>query len=120
MNIESTPDILLLMTLSLFVLGMVAFVSGMVILLSRSLGRDVRQITRSTRKVAEKALSYDLSGLIGNASMLLTATNDMVRTGAGVGAFLMIVGSIMDLIAIGLYIYFYGGAPAYDILSRLP
>jgi len=108
------------MILSLFLLGVIAFVSGMVILLSRALGRDVRQITRSTRKVAEKALAHDLSGLIGNASMLLTATNDMVRTSAGVGAFLIVLGSVMVLVAIGLYIYFYGGPPAYDILNRLP
>ena len=113
-------DVLLLMILSLFSLGAVAFLSGIAVLLTRSLGKDIRAITRSTRQVAQKALAHDITGLVGNASMLLTAANDMVRTGAGIGAFLLLLGSTMMLIAIALFIYFFGGARLNDIPGRLP
>ena len=120
MNTTSTPDALLAMILSLFLLGTISFVSGMIVLISRTLGRDIRQITSSTRKLAQKTLAHDLSGLVGNASALLTAANDMVRTSSGIGAFLLILGTTQMLAAIGLFIYFFGGTPAYDLINRYP
>ena len=109
MNNLNLSDILLAMTLSLFLIGSVTFIAGVLILLTRSMGRDVREITSHTRKLAQKGLAQDMSGLVGNASALLTATTEMVRTTAGLGVLLLFLGSIQLTAAIGLALYLYGG-----------
>ena len=108
MNAFNLSEILLAMTISLFLLGAVTFVCGAAILLARTLGRDVREITAHTRQLAQKGLAQDISGLVGNASALLTATNDMVRTSAGLGVLLLLMGLLQIVISIGLALYQYG------------
>ena len=66
-------------------------VTGLVVLLPRTMGRDLRAITKQTSQLAQKGLIDDLSGLVGNASALLTATSQMVRTTAGIGILLIIL-----------------------------
>ncbi|MBC8330740.1 MAG: hypothetical protein H8E28_02045 [Anaerolineae bacterium] len=112
----NTADILLAMILSLFLLGTITFASGIIILLTRTAGRDVRAITSSTSKLAQKALANDIAGLVGNASVLLNATNEMVRTSAGVGVLLLFIGLLLIGIALGLAVYFLGGSVTYDAL----
>ena len=109
MNNLSLPNILLAMTLSLFLMGAVTFISGVLILLTRSMGRDMREITAHTSKLAQKGLAQDISGLVGNASALLTATSQMVKTTAGLGVLLLFLGSIQLAAAIGLALYLFGG-----------
>lgn len=105
MQVLNEIDILLFMALCLFLLGTVTFVSGAIILLTRTLGKDVRKITKHTRKLAQKGLAQDIAGLVGNASALLTATNEMVRTSAGLGVLLLILGLIQILGSVVLMLY---------------
>ncbi len=42
-----------------------------------------------------KGIADDVAGLVGNASNLLSATNDLVRTSAGIGVFLAILGFLL-------------------------
>jgi len=109
MNYLNLPDLLLAMTLSLFLMGAVTFLSGVLVLLTRTMGRDVREITAQTRKLAQKGLAQELSGLVGNASALLNATTQMVRTTAGLGTLLVFMGFIQLTASIGLALYLYGG-----------
>jgi len=109
MNNLNLPDILLAMTLSLFLMGAVTFISGIIVLLTRSMGRDVREITAHTRQLAQKGIAQEISGLVGNASALLTATALMVRTTAGLGVLLLFLGLIQLAGAIGLALYLVGG-----------
>jgi len=90
---------------SLFLLGTVTLVTGIVVLLTRTMGKDLRAITNQTSQLAQKGLIDDLSGLVGNASALLTATSQMVRTTAGIGILLIILGLLQIGTAIGLIIY---------------
>jgi hypothetical protein len=69
------------------------------------MGKDLRAITKEASKLAKKGLIDDLSGLVGNASALLTAASDMVKTTAGVGIFLIILGIVQIGTVIGLIIY---------------
>ncbi len=109
MNNINLPELLLAMTLSLFLMGSVTFIAGVLVLLTRTMGRDVREITAHTRKLAQKGLAQELSGLVGNASALLTATTQMVRTTAGLGTLLLFLGAFQIAAAIGLALYLYGG-----------
>jgi hypothetical protein len=106
MYTNTLDELILNIITSLFLLGTVTLVIGIIVLLTRTMGKDVRAITRQTSLLAQKGLIDDLSGLVGNASALLTATSQMMRTTAGIGIMLIILGMIQIGTAIGLIIYF--------------
>jgi hypothetical protein len=95
MNIISTSEILLIMAVILFLMGVACTLTGILILTIRVSGKDVRTLALQTTRLAQKGLAEDIAGLVGNASSLLTALNDMVRTTAGIGVFITVIGIIL-------------------------
>ncbi len=85
----------LVMYLGLFFIGTIAFVIGMSVLVTRVTGRDIRDLAAQTIQLAQKGIAEDVAGLVGNASNLLNAINEMVRSATGIGVFLTILGVIM-------------------------
>ena len=104
----SIDNILFTMIISLFLLGTVTLAIGIIILLTRAMGRDVRTIAKQTKKMVEKGITQELSGLVGNASALLSATNQMTRTTSGVGVFLTILGLLLISASIALLLLTQG------------
>jgi hypothetical protein len=90
-----TFDLLLIMAFSLFVLGMLTTITGILILTTRVTSKDLRTIASQTSRLAQKGLAEEVAGLVGNASSLLDAMNQLVRTTAGVGVFLTLFGMCM-------------------------
>ncbi len=86
------PEVLLLMAAGVFALGLVTFSLGVLVLVSRSMGRDVRTLTTQTVHLAQKGIAEDISGLVGNTSALIASLAQLIRTSAGVGVFLTILG----------------------------
>ena len=76
----------------LLVAGILVMIVGIVVMVSKVVGREINAIATQTSKLAQKGLSDDLSGLVGNAANLIDALNQLTRTNAGVGIFLVIVG----------------------------
>lgn len=105
MLIHTIPELLTIIVTSLFLLGTVTFVTGIIILITRTMGTDLSAITKQTRELAQKGLIDDLSGLVGNASALLTATSQMIKTTAGIGILLILLGLIQIGTSIGLILY---------------
>lgn len=97
-------QMILVMVAGIFIFGCIAFVSGFIILITRTMGKDIKSITKQTAKLTQKGLTEEIAGLVGNASSLLNATSEMVRTSAGVGVFLVFIGLV--LMAISLSILF--------------
>ena len=89
------PEIQLSMGIGLFVIGVFTFWIGVIILVSRTTGRDVRTIASQTTRLAQKGLAEEIAGLVGNASTLFNALNDLVRTPAGIGIFLTAIGLLL-------------------------
>jgi hypothetical protein len=85
-------DLKLLMVIGLFVLGVITLITGILVLVTRSAGKEVRTLATQTARLAKKGIAEDVAGLVGNASNLLRATNELVRTSAGIGVFLAILG----------------------------
>jgi len=83
----------------LLLLGVVCFLVGLITLVSRVLGGDVRRLATQTAKMVQKGLSEEIAGLVGNAATLLDALNQLVRTAAGIGVFLMLMGLLLMLAA---------------------
>jgi hypothetical protein len=92
-------DLIFLMVMALFTLGAVSFVTGLLILAIRASGKDVKALVAQTSQIAQKGLAEDVAGLVGNASGLLDAMNQLVKTTAGVGVFLTILGVILMSLA---------------------
>jgi hypothetical protein len=97
-------EVQLAMALGLFLFGAISLSIGMFILLIRSAGREVRSLANQTAQLARKGMAEEVAGLVGNASALLSATNDLVRTAAGIGVFLSALGLVLMLAACWLVI----------------
>ena len=78
-----------------FLLGLVSLVGGIVILSMGAAGKDLRTLANQTTQLASKGLAEDVAGLVGNASILLDAVHQMVRTTAGIGVFLSVLGVVL-------------------------
>ncbi len=91
----SSHDFVLILTAGLIILGVISIGAGIILLLTRSSGNAVKTIANQTARLAQKGLAEEISGLVGNASSLMEALNQLTRTSAGVGIFLVLSGFIM-------------------------
>lgn len=95
-----TPD--QFMTLAaeiILILGALTFLTGFVLLLRQAFSRTIETIAAQTATMAQKGMAEDLVGLVGNAKSLVDALNQLVRTSAGIGLFLIVFGSLLMLAA---------------------
>jgi len=95
----TTNNVLLVMAVLVFVLGVITCLTGILILSRRATGKEVKTLTAQTTALAQKGLAEDVAGLVGNATSLMNAMNQLVLTTAGVGVFLTILGLLMIGIA---------------------
>jgi hypothetical protein len=95
----SVPEFLMTMAACLFLMGVCCVGAGVFILLSKVVGSDLRTIAQQTAKLAQKGISDDVAGLVGNASALVGALNELVRTTTGIGVFLVLAGFLQVLAA---------------------
>jgi hypothetical protein len=93
--LSNLGEIQLTMAVGLFLVGILTFWIGVFTLIFRSMGRDIRSIATQTARIAQKGLAEEISGLVGNASSLLNAVNELVRTTTGIGVFLITVGLLL-------------------------
>ena len=98
----SLSDTLMLMAAILFFIGLICLIMGIFVLITRAMSRDLSALSAHTAKLARKGIAEDMSGLVGNASALMTALSQMVRTAAGVGIFLTTIG--LGMMAAGYWI----------------
>lgn len=95
-------DFLLSMAIVLVVSGIVILGIGVFTLIKKLMGKELQTIADQTSKLAQKGITDDVAGLVGNARTLIEALNQMVKTTAGVGIFLVIIGFILLAAAYGL------------------
>ena len=100
--LSSPHQFILTMATALFFSGLVTLVVGVIILASQAISRDVKTIATQVTKLAQKGISEDISGLVGNASSLLNALDQLVRSTAGIGVILIVVSFILFGASYGL------------------
>lgn len=105
MTIYDIARVLSAMASGLFLIGLITFATGVAVLVIRSIGQDTRIISKSIAQITEKGIADDISGLVGNASSLMTATTNLIQTTKGIGVFLVISGSVFMLLGIILTLY---------------
>ncbi|MEN4042361.1 MAG: hypothetical protein ROW52_04850 [Anaerolineaceae bacterium] len=91
----SIPDLLLSMSVALFAIGAIAAAVGVFVLTSRVLSGDIKGIARQTSRLAQKGITDDVAGLVGNASALIESLNRLVQTTSGIGIFLFVAGCML-------------------------
>jgi hypothetical protein len=88
-----TPYNLVVMIIAmLFLLGAATFIAGLLTLALRASSGDVKTLAAQAARLAQKGMAEEVVGLVGNASELLDAMNQLVRTTRGVGMFLTLLG----------------------------
>ena len=97
-------DFLLTLATVLVVCGVIILGIGVFTLVKKLMGKELQTIADQTSKLAQKGITDDVAGLVGNARTLIEALNQMVKTTAGVGIFLVIIGFILLAAAYGLVI----------------
>jgi hypothetical protein len=95
-------DFLLSLAIVLVVAGILILGFGVFTLVKKLMGKDLQTIADQTTKLAQKGITDDVAGLVGNARTLIEALNQMVKTTAGVGIFLVMIGFILLAAAYGL------------------
>ena len=88
-------DLILVMAVSLMVMAVISLVSGILTLVFRVSGKDIHTLASQTLRLAQKGVTDELAGLVGNASALLEAVNQLVRTSTGIGVFLILVSILL-------------------------
>ena len=88
-------DFLLTMASALLLSGVVILGIGVFTLIGKIMGKELRTIADQTAKLAAKGITEDVSGLVGNARSLIEVLNQMIKTTAGIGMFLVVLGFLL-------------------------
>lgn len=88
-------DLVLIIAGCLAALGSLSIAAGIALLVLRSSDKSMHTIATQAARLAQKGLAEDVAGLVGNASALVEAVNQLVRTSAGIGIFLVVFGFVM-------------------------
>ncbi|RPJ39038.1 MAG: hypothetical protein EHM21_16120 [Chloroflexi bacterium] len=102
MFISEANDIVFILASSLTILGVISIGAGIVVLVTRVTGKAVNSIAAQTARLAQKGITEEIAGLVGNASSLMDAINQLVRTSAGIGIFLVLFGFVMLVAAFAM------------------
>ncbi|MEN6480580.1 MAG: hypothetical protein ABFD29_00145 [Anaerolineaceae bacterium] len=90
-----TEQFLMTIAVVLLAIGAICTLIGIFVLVSRVLGKDIKTIADNTTKLVQKGITEEVSGLVGNASVLIDALNQLVTTTTGIGVFLMLIGLVL-------------------------
>jgi uncharacterized protein YoxC len=83
------------MALVLLAIGVIVLGIGVYTLIKKVLGKELNTIADQTVKIAQKGITDEISGLVGNARALIEVLNEMVKTTTGIGIFLVILGGLL-------------------------
>ncbi len=76
----------------LFLLGLVVIAISILILTRQAFSKEIKTIASQTAKLADKGITENIAGLVGNASALINALHDLSKTNTGIGIFLVFLG----------------------------
>ncbi len=91
----SVNDFMLTMGIALMVAGLVFLGIGCFVLVKKMMGKELQTIAEQTSKLAQKGLTEDVTGLVGNARSLIESLNSLIKTQAGVGVMLLMLGIML-------------------------
>jgi hypothetical protein len=88
-------ELMMIMATCLLIMAVISLAAGILTLVFRVSGKDIHTLASQTLRLAQKGVADEVAGLVGNASALLEALNQLVRTTTGVGVFLILVSLLL-------------------------
>ena len=76
----------------LILLGLIVMAISIFILTKQAIGREIQTIANQTTKLAEKGITENIAGLVGNASALINALHELSKSNTGIGVFMVFLG----------------------------
>jgi hypothetical protein len=99
----SLAEIRLAMTATLFLIGVVASISGLWIIMAKEYQSAMRQLANQSIRINGRAVTQeDVAPVIDSAARLVEAISQLIRTAAGIGAFLCVMGVGICVVAFWL------------------
>jgi TRAP-type uncharacterized transport system fused permease subunit len=93
-------EIQVVMSVSLFVVGVLSSLAGLWIILAKEYHETMKQLSSQSVRISGRAITQDtVAPLIDSASRMVEAINQLIRTAAGVGAFLTVVGVMICVVS---------------------
>ena len=92
--VATTNQVVQVISYILFGLGILCDLS-IVILARQAIGKNIQTIANQTTKLAEKGITDGVSGLVGNASLLISSLNDLSRSNTGIGIFFVFLSLVL-------------------------
>jgi hypothetical protein len=86
------PDLQVGIILILLGSGLLCLLAGILILISRGFSREMRTLADTSTELSKRALNHDMTSLAESVSEILTQVNQLMKTAAGTGAFLILIG----------------------------
>jgi hypothetical protein len=86
------PDLQVGIILILLGSGLLSLLAGILILIGRSFTREMRTLADTSTELSKRAINHDMTSLAESVTEILSQVNQLMKTAAGVGAFLIIVG----------------------------
>jgi len=95
-----TSEIQIAMSVSLFMIGVLSSLSGLWIILAKEYHETMKQMATQSVRISGRAVTQDaVAPLIDSASRMVEAVTQLIRTAAGVGAFLCSAGVVICVIS---------------------
>ncbi len=92
-------QIVLIASIVLFLAGIICLVLSVFILAKQALNKDVHRIAEATTNLAEKGITDGVSGLVGNASLLIDSLNELSKSNSGIGVFFVFLSLALFAVA---------------------
>jgi hypothetical protein len=89
------PDLQVGIILILLGSGLLSLLAGILILIGRSFTREMRTLADTSTELSKRAINHDMTSLAESVTEILSQVNQLMKTAAGVGAFLIIVGVVL-------------------------
>lgn len=91
----TTNQVIQVIAYILFGLGILCLILSIIILAKQAVGKNIQTIANQTTKLAEKGITDGVSGLVGNASLLISSLNDLSRSNSGIGIFFVFLSLVL-------------------------
>jgi hypothetical protein len=89
------PDLQVGIILVLLGSGLLCLLAGILILIGRSFSGEMKTLAATSTELSKRTLSHDMTAVTTSITDLLDQINQLMKTAAGTGAFLVLAGVLM-------------------------
>jgi hypothetical protein len=89
------PDLQVGIILIVLGSGLLCLLAGILIIIGRGFTKEMRTLADTSTELSKRSISHDMTSLTESVSEILSQINQLMKTAAGTGAFLILVGVVL-------------------------